>query len=86
MPLFVLAELRLGFSRANLNELLDELVRVSIVIAPDAATVDPLRDYTKCDATRENDSGETGGAGGVESRHLDRRAMSSARPAFAYQR
>lgn len=40
MPVFVLAELRLGFSRANLNELLDELVRVSIVIAPDAGTVD----------------------------------------------
>jgi hypothetical protein len=27
MPLFVLAELRLGFSRANLNELLEELGR-----------------------------------------------------------
>lgn len=40
MPLFVLAELRLGFSRANLNDLLDELVRVSVVIAPDAGTVD----------------------------------------------
>jgi len=40
MPIFVLAELRLGFSRANLNELLEELVAVSIVIAPDAATVD----------------------------------------------
>ena len=40
MPLFVLAELRLGFSRANLNELLAELVNASIVIAPDAATVD----------------------------------------------
>ena len=40
MPLFVLAELRLGFSRANLNELLEELVRVSVVIAPDAGTVD----------------------------------------------
>jgi len=40
MPLFVLAELRLGFSRANLNELLEELVSVSIVVAPDAATVD----------------------------------------------
>ncbi len=40
MPLFVLAELRLGFSRANLNELLEDLVTVSIVIAPDAATVD----------------------------------------------
>ena len=39
MPLFVLAELRLGFSRANLNELFEELVAVSIVIAPDAATV-----------------------------------------------
>jgi predicted nucleic acid-binding protein len=40
MPLFVLAELRLGFSRANLTELLAELVTVSIVIAPDAGTVD----------------------------------------------
>jgi len=40
MPLFVLAELRLGFSRANLNDLLDELVTVSIIIAPDAGTID----------------------------------------------
>jgi predicted nucleic acid-binding protein len=40
MPIFVLAELRLGFSRANLNELLEELVTVSIVITPDAGTVD----------------------------------------------
>jgi tRNA(fMet)-specific endonuclease VapC len=40
MPLFVLAELRLGFSRANLNELLDDLVASSTIIAPDAATVD----------------------------------------------
>ena len=39
MPLFVLAELRLGFSRANLNELLEQLITVSIVIAPDASTV-----------------------------------------------
>ena len=40
MPLFVLAELRLGFSRANLNESLEDLVKVSIVLAPDDATVD----------------------------------------------
>jgi predicted nucleic acid-binding protein len=40
LPLFVLAELRLGFSRENLNEQLEELVKASIVVAPDAATVD----------------------------------------------
>ncbi len=40
MPLFVLAELRLGFSRENLNEQLEELVKASTVVAPDAATVD----------------------------------------------
>jgi predicted nucleic acid-binding protein len=40
MPLFVLAELRLGFSRASLSEPLEELVKVSIIIAPDTATVD----------------------------------------------
>jgi len=40
MPLFVLAELRLGFSRAKLNELLEKLVTASIVIAPDTASVD----------------------------------------------
>ncbi len=40
MPLFVYAELRLGFSRANVSELLDDLVSASIMIAPDADTVE----------------------------------------------
>jgi len=61
----VLAEPRLGFSRANLNDLLDELVTVSIIIAPDAGTIDHY-DHTKRNAALENDSGETGSAGRAE--------------------
>ncbi len=39
MPLFVLAELRLGFSRATRASQLDELTRVSRILVPDPETI-----------------------------------------------
>jgi predicted nucleic acid-binding protein len=39
MPLFVLAELRLGFSRATRVSQLDELTRVSRILIPDPETI-----------------------------------------------
>lgn len=39
MPLFVLAELRLGFSRSGYDEMLEELIAASMVIAPDQGTI-----------------------------------------------